>query len=270
MRMVSAAAAAVAGHLAGHGAALPGARLHIDTAALSAPEIRDKLGLGSSAAVVAATSAALLALAGLEPGDACRRRVFDCAVRAHNAAQGKVGSGADIAASTFGGALRYRTGVAPGASLRVPDGLHWWAVWSGQPASTPAMVAPVRELARAAPSAYGELIAELSLTSARGCDAFVSGEVVELLAAIDAFHNGLVRLGAAAGVDIVSMDHQRIGDVVRAEGGVYKPSGAGGGDLGMAFSADERTHTAVGAALARAGWTTVPLAVDTYGLRWQT
>jgi phosphomevalonate kinase len=270
MRMVSAAVAAVANHLASHGAALPGARLHIDTAGLLAPEIGDKLGLGSSAAVVAATSAALLVLAGQEPGDACRRHVFDCAARAHNAAQGKVGSGADIAASTFGGALRYRAGVAPGASLRVPDGLHWWAVWSGRPASTPAMVAQVRELARTAPSTYDGLITELSITSARGCDAFVAGEVVDLLAAIEAYDNGLARLGAAAGVDIVSIDHQRIGDVVRAEGGVYKPSGAGGGDLGMAFSADERTHMAVGAALARAGWTTVPLAADTYGLRWQT
>ena len=71
-----------------------------------------KLGLGSSAAVTVAATALALG----EPLD--RARVFDIAAAAHARAQGARGargSGADIAAAVYGGAIAYTTSsVTPG------------------------------------------------------------------------------------------------------------------------------------------------------------
>ena len=47
------------------------------------------------------------------------------------------------------------------------------------------------------------------------------------------YGEALLRLGVAAGVDIWSAEHRRIAAVVRAAGGVYKPSGAGGAVVGV-------------------------------------
>lgn len=79
-------------------------------------ELRDdsgaKLGLGSSAA---ATTAAI-ALAMPPPGD--RKLLHRVAHRAHAAAQGGTGSGADVAASVWGGVLLCRPPDRAGDPLR--------------------------------------------------------------------------------------------------------------------------------------------------------
>ncbi len=269
--MVAAAVTGAVRLLASRERELPGLELRIDTAAFFAGG--DKLGVGSSAAVVTALTGALLAAGGLDIEDpAGRRRVFEVALASHNRAQGHVGSGIDVAASTFGGALRYRVGSAlagpPTPVARAPPGgLRWVAVWTGRARATPSMVADVRRFARDHPATYRAYIAELAATSAGGCDAFAAGDLDAFLAAARDYDRGLARLGAAAGVDIVSVDHQRIGSIVRAEGGVYKPSGAGGGDVGIAFTKEAAGHHKVAAALERGGCTTVDLAVDQHGLR---
>ena len=45
----------------------------------------------------------------------------------------------------------------------------------------------------------------------------------------------LKNLGEMSGIPIVSEIHQTISEIVSDGGGTYKPSGAGGGDLGIAF-----------------------------------
>jgi phosphomevalonate kinase len=273
LRMVGAAVAGSAHELAGEQRELPSVHLRIDSSAFLAAGVGEKLGVGSSAAVMTALTGALLALGGIDVGSvAGRRRVFERVLTTHHQAQGDVGSGVDVAASTFGGVLRYRRGPSPAetatpARIEPFDGLHWAAVWSGRAAYTTSMVTMVRTFAHQNPAAFDELIDDLGDTSTRGCDAFAAGDVGAFLDAVGEYDDGLARLGAAAGVDIVSRDHQRIGSVVRAEGGVYKPSGAGGGDLGIAFSPQETVHDAIVAALARGGCATVDLAVDEHGLR---
>src|SRR5262245_2351577 len=70
------------------------AQVEIDTSEFSQGEV--KLGLGSSAAALAALAAALAP--DLSPKDR-----FHLAEDAHRAAQGGIGSGVDVAASTYGG-----------------------------------------------------------------------------------------------------------------------------------------------------------------------
>jgi phosphomevalonate kinase len=74
-----------------------------------------KLGLGSSAAMTVALSALWLAEAGKISAGATMdaNEVFQLALRAHREGQGG-GSGYDVAASTFGGALVFTGGSKPG------------------------------------------------------------------------------------------------------------------------------------------------------------
>ena len=107
-----------------------------------------KTGLGSSAALVTALTAALLThYLGATPGlfdlttDKGRRTLHNLAQAAHCAAQGKVGSGFDVAAAVYG-SIRYRRfspsvleglpeagapGFAPALASCVddPDGSRW-------------------------------------------------------------------------------------------------------------------------------------------------
>ncbi|HEY6599318.1 MAG TPA: hypothetical protein VIZ30_08395, partial [Pseudomonadales bacterium] len=73
-----------------------------------------KLGLGTSAAVCATLSGALLARCG------STRDVFPIALDAHRAAQGGRGSGVDVAAACHGGLIRYEATMPDPRVTRVP------------------------------------------------------------------------------------------------------------------------------------------------------
>ena len=68
----------------------------VDTAAFSLNGT--KMGIGSSAATAAVSVGAVLEMAGLSVRDSTDL-VFDVALAAHRAAQGGIGSGADVAAA---------------------------------------------------------------------------------------------------------------------------------------------------------------------------
>jgi mevalonate kinase len=101
-------------------AALPPGSVMVDTSAFAAGET--KLGLGSSAATAVASVAAVLELAGL-PVATHRDLCFSMADQAHRAAQGGLGSGADVAAAVHGGLIQYRRS---GATFPQIERLSWW------------------------------------------------------------------------------------------------------------------------------------------------
>jgi len=87
---------------------IPAARIEIDSTAFFDAQGR-KLGYGSSAALAAGITAALVRLADREP-DA---QAHQAAVAAHRFAQGGAGSGYDVTVSWFGGFGLFRGGAEP-------------------------------------------------------------------------------------------------------------------------------------------------------------
>ncbi|MCA9540701.1 MAG: hypothetical protein KC620_17500, partial [Myxococcales bacterium] len=87
----------------------PAVAYHLSTDALhvAVPGNAAKLGLGSSAAATVALAGAVLAVRGVPLDARAQRRVFRSAQIAHRMVQGS-GSGADVAASSLGGALAYQ------------------------------------------------------------------------------------------------------------------------------------------------------------------
>ena len=115
------------------GSERPEASLTLDTAAFT--DGPDKLGIGSSAALAAALSAALA------PTGSDAERLREAAHRAHREFQQGRGSGVDVAASSAGGIIVFRMQDAAAQSISWPDGLCYSLFWSGRSASTTERVA---------------------------------------------------------------------------------------------------------------------------------
>jgi phosphomevalonate kinase len=202
-----------------------------DASALRDETRGHKLGLGSSAAILVASLAALELAA--EPGasdDDLARRVLAPALAAHRAAQGG-GSGVDVAASALGGILRFER-RAPDAApdvrkMTLPEPLFIQVWSSSRSASTADMLARVAAFRSAFPNEHRSLmdrLCEAASSAARATDG--AGFVAACRAQLEI----LAAIGDRAGVPIVTAD-VRAFDVALTGAAVALPSGAGGGDV---------------------------------------
>lgn len=239
---------------------LPPLHVGIETRGFSADG--GKLGVGASAAVAAALTGALAHTAGARPA---RTTILERAVRAHQRAQNGEGSGADVATAVLGGIVAFAPDRIP-RRLSWPTGLHALAVPTGDGADTQTLVGATRRLAKSDPETHRRCIEPLAEYARRGARALSDGDVDDVLAVADAYFEGLDTLGAAAGADIVTPAHRRLRRVAAEAGGVFKPTGAGGGDLGLVLAGSEQRAAACAAALTRAGHPPVDLRFGGGGL----
>jgi phosphomevalonate kinase len=217
--------------------ALPPGSVMVDTDAFSQGKF--KLGLGSSAATAAATVGAMFETAGLSIAG-MQREIFSIAEAAHQAAQGGVGSGADVAAAVWGGFIKF---VRPSEGspviepIAVPTSLHLVVFWTGESANTREMVQSVRCYAQMAPSSYRMLMGSLRTTAERFVNELGAGRATGAVVAAGLYGRQLAELGKAAGVKIVTPVFEQAAALARELGGDVKPSGAGGGGIGVALFA---------------------------------
>ncbi len=247
---------------------LPGGELVIESAALFVGAGETKLGLGSSAAVVTALSAALQdALVYWNLQDAAPASLSE-ALAAHRQVQQGAGSGVDVAASLAGGVLRYQLvdGRPEGRGLHLPPGIGFRAVWTGAPASTRHLVDGVRAWRATDPEPFAALMAEMSTLAHEAVEACESGSAADFLAAVSNYHAAMDRLGQQAGLPIVTEPHRTLAGVAAAAGVAYKPSGAGGGDVGLLFAASEPALVEAGRLAEQAGYRLLDLGIHPAGV----
>lgn len=237
----------------------------VDSSALY--EGANKLGLGSSAAVTVAVVGAALARAGVELVDL--RRVFALADRAHAAAQGTRGSGIDVATSVYGGALRFqrKNGSAEVAPVELPAELRLTFVFTGKSASTPELIGRVKALAESEPDRHEAAISRLTFQAHAFAAAVADRDAASLVRAAGAYGEAMQALGEAAGCEIVTREHAQLAELARRHGGAAKPSGAGGGDLGVAFTVGAEATSALRRDLHAAGLAPLPISAPASGLR---
>jgi phosphomevalonate kinase len=217
------------------GLTLPLGAARVDTSSFQHEGV--KLGLGSSAAAAVATVAAAFEFAGL-PVAGQRPLLLAVADAAHRAAQGGVGSGGDIAAAVHGGFLRFvRTADhVETTALRLPDGLHLVPFWTRAPARTTDFISQVRRFAQEKPAEHARRMAELQAAAGAFAAAFAQN-AQDTVAAAAAYGQALAALGADAALPIVVPAVAAAAALASNLGGAAKPSGAGGGDMGIAFFA---------------------------------
>jgi phosphomevalonate kinase len=208
----------------------------------SGDDSRHKLGLGSSAALTVALASALVAYANdgrLPDADA---RWLQTLVDLHRRLQGGLGSGIDVAASVFGGVLRFQldedSAVATTQAIALPSNLRVLPIWTGRSASTSGFLERLEAGRAADPHGVDRAISRLGEVSEAGIDALDAGAASGFLDAVDDFWDALEALGREIEMPILSKEHRQLRQLAAECGGHYKPSGAGGGDLGIAFSID--------------------------------
>lgn len=235
------------------GSALPALEADSRSFYLESAEGREKAGFGSSAAVVAALLRAGR-YASASPDD-----LFLAARAVHHRAQGGVGSGIDIAASVYGGSFVYRMdSVKPRMkSLNIAASLGVTAIWLGRSASTPDLVRQVLDFKFENPGEYETLMESLRLNAGQAIYHAERNDVLALLDALADYGRRMGQLGRSAGVPIVTDVMEEIEGLLAGDAAV-KPSGAGGGDILLAFHRPDKTE-AVAQKVRQAGFRTVPL-----------
>jgi phosphomevalonate kinase len=230
------------------------AEVDVDTSAMIGPD-GQKLGLGSSAAAVTAAVLMRHHAAGCQLTD---DELFVLARRAHARVQ-PGGSGADVLASVLGGVLEVRRDPESGiewSPAALPAGLELVFLWTGAAASTPALVAAV-----------GDMAADLVGLAAELSGALLGGERAASLALVERYREELRKLGQDAGVEIITPAHEQVAALARARGGAAKPSGAGGGDLAVAFLWEPEAARALREDARAVGLLPIDLRIEPLGAR---
>jgi phosphomevalonate kinase len=189
--------------------------IELDTRGFFDTASGEKLGLGSSAALTVALTAALS-----QSND-----VSGDALRAHRVFQSGAGSGVDIAASAQGGLLEYRMQGARTAPIRWPEGLVYRIVWTGVPAST------AGKLSRLQGASHRRSLDALVDAAVRTARAWRSAS--ELFRALPDYIERLRQFSEDHELGIFDGGHDTLLAEAHAASLIYKPCGAGGGDVGI-------------------------------------
>ena len=252
-----------------------------------------KLGLGSSSAVTVATVRAVARFYGLVLDDMA---VYKLALLATDAVQ-PIGSGGDIAASSFTGWVAYTspdrawlhqvsgapgTGNSPGGSAglselvrmdwpllsirRLPaPGLRLSVGWTGSPASTPRLVADVQAHTRGAQdAAYTAFLRESEACLSALTLALREDDARETGLRIQEGRRLLSGLSRTSGITIETPQLRRLVEIAQEHGAVAKSSGAGGGDCGIALCPPGTDMAAMHAAWESAGIQPLDLRVHSH------
>lgn len=213
-----------------------------------------KFGLGSSGAVTVAAVDAAASYCGLT---LAHDHLFRLALLA-TARIDAHGSGGDLAASTWGGWIAYRApdrafvldlarrrGIEaalhtpwPGLDVRrlpPPAGLALQVGWSGRPASTTSLLSGPRHRTWRGSTAHRTFVKTSTDFVGAAVEALHSGDGPGLLRQIRRARHELARLDQQAGLGIFTPELAALCDAAEAVGGAAKPSGAGGGDCGIAL-----------------------------------
>ena len=240
-----------------HAIAADAAPEHLDVAIDSSPCYLNgvKLGVGSSAAMVAAVVAALAALGGEAPS---LPQLYDL----HAAFQGG-GSGLDVAAAVTGGVIRYQERrIAP---VRWPSSICTAFVFTGTGTRTPELLARFDAWRGSGRRPALERLADAAQQVA---DCTVNAESV--IAALGEYTAVLQRFDRIARIGIFGPGHRLAHSVAEHHGIIYKPCGAGGGDTGMAVAEDPEAVAVFERDVRSAGLTVVPMEIAFDGLTVRT
>ena len=258
-----------------HSGELPACRIGLDTAGVqgrAASGQRIKLGLGSSAAITVALMGALLQFVRAAPQS--HEKLCVLCLEAHRRLQGGSGSGIDVLTALAGGVISLD--FSPGSdipretSLSWPSELHMLAVWSGRSASTPAMLNRLHSYGEQQPAACASHMARLRKIAGQTVSAWRASETGAVLASLDSYAAALRDLDEDAGIGIYGGGHAAMREIALAHGATYKPSGAGGGDFGIAMTASREALAALQKDFTAGGYLCREAAPCAPGLRVQT
>ena len=216
---------------------------------------RRKLGLGSSAAVLVALTAALFDTV-CSPDDAPDIRQF--CHHAHTRFQGGEGSGIDVATAIAGGviSMRMQTWQDAGSITQ----LHWprdffiVPVWSGASASTVDLLSRFNAYRSHRPIDFERRTQNLIDVAENLRCSWVDNSASGIVDALCEYEEHLRGLDVDGEIGIITEAHNRLRKMAESCGAHYKTSGAGGGDFGFAFTGSQDSANSVREAFVNSGF----------------
>ncbi len=230
-----------------------------------------KLGVGSSAAICVALCGALLILT----GHYSKAATYALAMQAHRAFQGGRGSGLDIAASVHGGCIEFsmpraetKADLPLVKSLSLPDNGFKTLIWTGKSADKTTHITRFLNWYHSAQPPGARAAVERVMNAAEN---FVSAlsrpESNAWMGPLNDYTTHLKYLDETLQLGIYRGGHRRLDEIATREGVLYKPCGAGGGDIGvaMSISADPLQHFSQ--AVVQEGFSLLPMEIEQHGLQ---
>jgi phosphomevalonate kinase len=174
--------------------------------------------------------------------------------------QGGAGSGVDVACSVSGGLIEYRVEGCSVRRLDWPAALFYGLVWTGTVASTRDKLAKL-DAGLSRPSRV-----RLASASEAMAEAWVGGDATDVLMEYHDYCECLFRFSVDHDLGIFDAGHDELWRAAAAANLVYKPCGAGGGDIGIVLSTSE---AALAAFLGRlpTNFRVMDCKLDTVGVR---
>ena len=198
----------------------------VDTGEFFDPQSGDKLGFGSSAAATVAL------VAGLLRRDKTTADLCAVARSVHRSIQCGRGSGVDVATSCHGGVIRFRSDdVETPVAQAWPAGLEFRFLYSGRSADTLAALGKLDDTS-SADEPWRMLVSAAEESSA----AWAAGNREDILDSLRRYTKCLSQFSDAYKLGVFSAGHDTMVDLATTVGAVYKPCGAGGGDIGIALA----------------------------------
>lgn len=247
-----------------------------------------KYGLGSSAAVVTALITAILSKNLPEQPE--KELIFKLASLTHVNVQGN-GSGADIAASTYGGMVLYSSFQAEWLieqyknchtiteliekewtylsikRLNWPANFHIRIGWTGSPASTGSLVKQVLKLKINDQKHYSNFLNDSETAVQQIANGIDNQDFELLLNGVRKNRTALASLGKLANVDIETEKLFQLSQLAEQFNGAGKLSGAGGGDCGIAFVPTEELGNKLNHRWEKHNIKPLSLTIDSFGTK---
>lgn len=220
-----------------------------------------KVGFGSSAAVCVAIVGAVLKINGYDLSKKeTKDAVFKIACTAHYLAQGKVGSSFDIAASTYGGVLKYTrfdpkwlaAEMATGKStaqimdeawpaftaenIKLPEKFELLVGFTGNSASTKELILKLNSFKETQKEHYWKIINNIKGITEKLIPAIKENNEAKITELLKENRKQLQDLSNSSQNNLETKELAILADIAEKYGCAGKQSGAGGGDCGIAVS----------------------------------
>ncbi len=232
--------------------ATPGIQLSLNTDQFYLPDSDQKIGLGSSAALMLAATVAL-------GGD------YALACKQHQQLQGQLGSGIDLASSYNGGLIYFQQQQSE--PLQLPADFYWRAVWTENSAQTSQFVKSFQSWHESQPERWQQQREYAAILIAAAITACGNGDSLGLLANLRAYGEWMRDLGLLIGEPIYTQEHETLRKLALSTGNVWKPSGAGGGDIGIICAQSRQKLKQICQTITESGYTILDLEPDMDGLK---
>ncbi len=196
-----------------------------------------KLGIGSSAAVSVGITQALSQYQDIRSSP---ENLLTQANSIHQGLQGIQGSGIDVTCCFADqGVIECTKDSVKNHTwsiLNWPNGLHLKALTTSQYGSTNRLVANYQRASNLYPKEFRSALDQFLDITQSLSNAWKSEDVDLIIDLLRAYDVHIKKLDKIGGIGIYTQVHADIQNIASTHNVFYKPSGAGGGDIGLAFS----------------------------------